>query len=154
MVAAIWHLQGSRQLTRSGSRRGTGENAKFAQRVDRRSENIARGRSPIFSTIRQFNGGIPMKAWPFGVRPVRFICPVPSSARSPPSIVESTSRFCHYREGMRLAAAFMVLVAGVAASRTCHTISPFAPTMTRNRWLSLQSIRIGSVVFSLIAAPK
>ncbi|HZT32172.1 MAG TPA: hypothetical protein VFA33_19955 [Bryobacteraceae bacterium] len=106
------------------------------------------------SAIRQIIRGIPMNAWPFGVRPVRFICPVPSIDRAAASIAESTTRFSHHREGMTLAAAFMILVAGVAASRTSHMISPGAPTVTRNRWPSLQSMRIGSVVCSLMAAPK
>jgi hypothetical protein len=55
---------------------------------------------------------------------------------------------------MALAAAFIILVAGVGVSRTSQTISPGASTVTQNRRLSAQSIRIGSVVFPLMAAPK
>ena len=55
---------------------------------------------------------------------------------------------------MALATAFIILVAGVGASRTSQTISAGASTVTQNRRLSVQSIRIGSLVFSLMAAPK
>jgi hypothetical protein len=68
------------------------------------------------------------------------------------SLVERTDPFPHREEGMALAAAFIILVAGGGTSRTSQTISPGAFAVTQNRRGSVQSIRIGSVVFSL--APK
>jgi hypothetical protein len=68
--------------------------------------------------------------------------------------MESTDRFPHHEEGIVLAAVFIILVASVGASRISQTISPGASTVTRNRRWSVHSIRIASVVFSVIAAPK
>jgi len=70
------------------------------------------------------------------------------------SIAESTDRFFHHEEGRMIAAAFIMLVAGVGASRTSQTISPGASTVTRNSRGPAQAIRIGSVVFALMAGPK
>jgi len=80
--------------------------------------------------------------------------PVPSIHRAAVSIVENADRFPHHEEGIALAAAFIILVANVGASRMSQTISPGASTVTQNRRWSVQPIRIGSVVFSVIAAPK
>jgi hypothetical protein len=88
------------------------------------------------------------------VWPVSFISPAPSIHRAAVSIVQSTDRFLHQEAGIALAALFIILVTGVGASRTSQTISPGAATVTQKRRWSVQSIRIGSVAFSVIAAPK
>ena len=85
------------------------------------------------SATDQINRGIPVNNWPFGVQPVRFIRPVPSSHRAAVPIVESTDRFPHHEEGMALAAAFIILVAGVGANQTSQMISPGASTPLNKR---------------------
>src|ERR1043166_8164868 len=47
-----------------------------------------------------------------------------------------------------------MLVASVGARRTSQTISPGASTVTQKRQCTVQSIRIDSVAFPVIAAPK